>query len=155
LDEGDFDELFAMFNDPLVMRYYPGLKNRDETRTWLQRQLKGYEEFGHGLWAVRLRSSGEFLGQIGLLRQMVDGAAETEVAYLLKSAHWGKGYATEAAMKSRDYGFETLGREHLISLIRPVNTPSRAVAERLGMQVWKKTERVGWEHLVYRIDATP
>jgi RimJ/RimL family protein N-acetyltransferase len=151
LTDGDFDELHAMFNDPLVMRHYPGLKHRAETAEWLGWQRKSYEIHGHGLWAVELRASGEFVGQVGLLAQTVDGAGETEIGYLLKSAHWHKGYATEAAIACRDYGFDVLGRPHLISLIRPANAPSRAVAERVGMTVWKSVERRGWEHLVYRI----
>ena len=47
--------------------------------------------------------------------------------------------------------------DHVISLIRPENVPSRGVAERIGMTVWKETlhgaER--WLHLVYRVDAAP
>jgi RimJ/RimL family protein N-acetyltransferase len=151
LTDRDFNELYAMFNDPLVMRYYPGLKDRDETRAWSDWQRESYERHGHGLWAVELRSSGEFFGQVGLLAQTVDGVVETEIAYLLKSAHWHKGYATEAATGARDYGFKELGRSQLISLIRPENAPSRAVAERVGMTVWKTVMRRGIEHLVYRI----
>ncbi len=151
LTDGDFDELYAMFNDPLVMRYYPGLKDRAETAQWLGWQRESYERHGHGLWAVELRSSGELVGQVGLLAQTVDGLVETEIGYLLKSAHWHNGYATEAAIGCRDYGFDVLGRPHLISLIRPVNEPSRSVAERVGMSVWKSVDRRGWEHLVYRI----
>jgi RimJ/RimL family protein N-acetyltransferase len=45
----------------------------------------------------------------------------------------------------------------VISLIRPENAPSRGVAERIGMTVWKETlhgaER--WLHFVYRVDAAP
>jgi RimJ/RimL family protein N-acetyltransferase len=45
--------------------------------------------------------------------------------------------------------------DHVISLIRPENVPSRGVAERIGMTVWKETRHgtPAWVHLVYRIDA--
>jgi RimJ/RimL family protein N-acetyltransferase len=45
--------------------------------------------------------------------------------------------------------------DHVISLIRPENAPSRGVAEHIGMTVWKETKHgsLGWVHLVYRIDA--
>jgi len=144
-----------MFNDPLVMRYYPGLKDRSETAEWLAWQRESYARHGHGLWAVELRSSQEFVGQVGLLAQTVDGVGETEIGYLLKSAYWHKGYATEAAIACRDYGFNELGRSQLISLIRPANEASRAVAQRVGMVVWKIVMRRGIEHLVYRIQKGP
>jgi RimJ/RimL family protein N-acetyltransferase len=43
----------------------------------------------------------------------------------------------------------------VISLIRPENTPSRGVAERIGMTPWKETTfgSQGWLHIVYRMDA--
>jgi hypothetical protein len=43
----------------------------------------------------------------------------------------------------------------VISLIRPENVPSRGVAERIRMTVWKETRHgsAGWLHLVYRVDA--
>ena len=45
--------------------------------------------------------------------------------------------------------------DHVISLVRPENVPSRGVAEHIGMTVWKETHHgsLGWVHLVYRIDA--
>ena len=66
-----------------------------------------------------------------------------------------QGIATEAASACRDWAFATLPIDHLISLILPDNTPSRGVAENLGMTVWKQ---VPWGslmpqmHLVYRLD---
>jgi hypothetical protein len=45
--------------------------------------------------------------------------------------------------------------DHVISLIRPENMPSRGVAEHAGMSVWKETRHgsLGWLHLVYRVQA--
>jgi RimJ/RimL family protein N-acetyltransferase len=44
--------------------------------------------------------------------------------------------------------------DHVISLIRPENRPSRGVAENIGMTVWKETRHgsMAWLHLVYRVD---
>ena len=153
LQQSDFDELYAMFNDPLVMRYYPSMRDRQGTQQWLDGMRKGYAAEGYALWAVELRSTGEFVGQCGLLLQDVDGARHVEVGYLFKSAHWHKGYATEAARACKEYAFATLGVPSVISLIRPVNAPSRAVAERNGMKVEKTTTFRGYETLVYRVSA--
>ncbi|MFD0540845.1 GNAT family N-acetyltransferase [Actinomadura luteofluorescens] len=54
------------------------------------------------------------------------------VGWCLAREHWGKGYATEAARASLDYCLRELGAEEVISVILPGNSPSIAVAERIG-----------------------
>ncbi len=152
LRQSDFDELYAMFNDPLVMRYYPGLRDEHGTQAWLDWMIQDrYPKHGYGLWAVERKEDGAFVGQCGLLLQQVDGNDEVEIGYLLKSSEWHKGYATEAARACKEHAFTVLGCPYVISLIRLINTPSRAVAERNGMSVWKTTTFKGFESLVYRV----
>ena len=67
----------------------------------------------------------------------------------------GKGIATEAGEACREWAFEAQRPPFLISLIRPENIASRRVAEKLGFDVWEGTLRVGWGHIVYRLDAPP
>jgi RimJ/RimL family protein N-acetyltransferase len=57
--------------------------------------------------------------------------------------------ATEAAIASRDHAFERLGLRRVISLIRPENTPSQAVALRIGMQPERRSQHAGFEHIVF------
>jgi hypothetical protein len=73
------------------------------------------------------------LSRCGILVQDVEGATEHEIAYLLGSGWWGKGYATEAAAAIRDHARSELGLDRLISLIDPGNVASQAVARRIGM----------------------
>jgi RimJ/RimL family protein N-acetyltransferase len=152
LEQRDFDELFAMFQDPLVMRYYPALKSRGETQAWLDWVFAAYASHGHGLFAVERESDGAFLGQCGLTPQVVDGEEQIEIGYLFKSKHWHRGFAAESAIGCREYGFGELGRSKLISLVRPENKPSRAVAERAGMAVARTTTWKGLEHFIYAVE---
>jgi RimJ/RimL family protein N-acetyltransferase len=152
LEQRDFDELFAMFQDPLVMRYYPALKSRSETQAWLDWVFGAYASHGHGLFAVERESDDAFLGQCGLTPQVVDGEDLIEIGYLFKSKHWHRGYAAESAIGCREYGFGELGLSKLISLVRPENKPSRAVAERSGMTVARTTAWKGLEHFVYAVE---
>ena len=92
------------------------------------------------MWAAVERETGNFVGQVGLVEQRVDGESETEIGYLLLRRYWGRGFATEAALAARDHGFGTLGRERLISLIDPRNEPSMRVAERIGMRRERSAE---------------
>jgi [ribosomal protein S5]-alanine N-acetyltransferase len=73
------------------------------------------------------------IGRCGLLIQDVEDGTENEIAYLLGSEWWRRGYATEAAIAIRDHAQSQLGFERLISLIAPDNVASQAVARRIGM----------------------
>jgi len=131
LDDEEF--LYGILSDPIAMCYYPNAKNREETRDWIATAIEQYRDRGHWLWAVCLRATGDPVGQCGLIRQVVNNHDELEVAYLMARRYWGRGYATEAAIGCRNYAFETLRRDRLISLIHPENRASQRVAEKNGM----------------------
>ena len=57
-----------------------------------------------------------------------------ELGYLFQTAHWGKGYAAEAAAACRDYAFTVLHEAAVHSMIRNTHTASQNVAKRIGMQ---------------------
>jgi RimJ/RimL family protein N-acetyltransferase len=145
----DLDFIAEMLADPLVMRFYPQTYSRDEAAAWIERQMDRYAKHGSGLWLALDRATGEPVGQIGLLRQMVDGVEEPEVGYLLHRAHWSRGLATEAAAAVRDWAFQVRGEPHVISLIRPENVPSQAVALRIGMQPMRETTFHDLRHMVF------
>jgi RimJ/RimL family protein N-acetyltransferase len=113
------------------------------------KSMRRYAEEGTALWAMILKSNGEFAGDCGLTRQQVDDVTELEVGYHLARRYQGQGLATEAARACIDYAFSKLGLQRVISLIRPENLPSRRVAERNAMSVEKETIFVGLPHLVY------
>lgn len=145
----DLDFVAEMLAHPEVMRFYPKCHTRSESAEWIERQIARYERDGHGLWLALERGSGAPVGQIGLTIQQVDGSPEPEVGWLLHRDYWKRGFATEAAVASRDYAFRRLGLERVISLIRPVNAPSQAVARRIGMQPGRRAQHGGFEHIVF------
>jgi [ribosomal protein S5]-alanine N-acetyltransferase len=149
---GDLDFVAAMLADPEVMRFYPKCYTRDEAIAWIERQLKRYARHGHGLWLVLERTTGDPVGQVGLLIQNIRGVEEKEVAYLIHRPFWQRGFATEAAAACRDHAFEVFARQQVFALVRPENGPSQAVARKLGMQ--PEAERVWYsrfEHIVFSI----
>ena len=62
----------------------------------------------------------------------------------------GKGYAHEAALALRDWGFDVRGLKTIVSHIDPGNHRSRRLAERLGAELVSDPDRPGPEVLVYR-----
>jgi RimJ/RimL family protein N-acetyltransferase len=148
----DVDALAAVISDPETMRYYPAPFDRDGVEEWIERNRRRYETDGFGLWGMVLKSSGELVGDCGLMRQDVDSVLEVEIGYHVRRDLWGQGLATEAARACRDYGFARLQVDRLISLIRPENLLSRRVAEKNGMKIVKEVLWRGLIHCVYAIE---
>ncbi len=155
-DLSDAPALNEIQRDPNHMRFYPHPFSLDESREWIARRLVEYDEVGFSLWVVEDRATGEFLGNVGPTVQPVDGIDEVELGWSITPRRARQGIATDAALVCRDYCFDVLGLDHVISLVRPENTPSRGVAEKLGMTVWKETVHgsMGWSHLVYLVTVS-
>jgi ribosomal-protein-alanine N-acetyltransferase len=147
----DAPALARVLSDPDTMRYYPAPYDRTGVEQWITRNRQRYKDDGVGLWAMVLRSTGEMIGDCGIIRQPVEGHYLYEIGYHLRRDHWGQGLATEAATACRDWGFAALKADRLISLIRPENVPSQRVAERTGMTIWKEIDWRGLPHRVYSI----
>jgi [ribosomal protein S5]-alanine N-acetyltransferase len=150
----DVPALGKVLSDPITMRYYPHPYDEEGVRDWIDRNRWRYQEQGHGLWAMVLKTSGELIGDCGLIKQMVGGIDETEIGYHVRRDLWNQGFATEAARACRDHGFTHLPVDRLISLIRPENHPSCRVAEKNDMRV---ISEVMWHellHYVYAIDRS-
>jgi RimJ/RimL family protein N-acetyltransferase len=87
---------------------------------------------GIGVLVLRRRSDGVALGYSGIVVGR-GSVAEPELVYeLLPHAH-GHGYATEASRAVLAAGFAT-GRGRIWSTVRPWNTPSFRVLEKLGFR---------------------
>ncbi|MEI4771453.1 GNAT family N-acetyltransferase [Psychrobacillus sp. FJAT-51614] len=151
MNKVDAERLLEIFSDPEAMRYYPTIKNEQQTIEWIDWTLDNYTKHGVGLWIVEDKVTGEFLGQCGIVPQEVDGVIEMEIGYLFVRRVWGKGYATEAALACKNYGFNQLKLNKMVSLIDKNNIPSIKVAERIGMHVEKIIHKWGKGVCVYAI----
>lgn len=131
----DLSDLVGLYGDPKVRRHFPeGTLTHQQTREELEWMIDvHYIRHGYGLWATVLKQTGAFIGRCGLLAWQIDGRTEVEVAYLLDSAHWGQGLATEAARAIVGHAFETLPVDRLICMLDPENGASRRVAIKTGM----------------------
>ena len=148
----DNAELFKLFSDPVAMQYFPSTKNEEETKEWINETLNRYEKDSIGFYICINKKTLDVIGYCGLLLQEdVDGHDEIEIGYGLLRKYWHHGYATEAAIGCKKYGFDELNLKKLISLIRPENVPSIRVAINNEM-IWQK-DIVRWEnvHGIYAI----
>ena len=151
----DLDFVAAMLADPDVMRFWPRPQTRDEAVDWVRRQIDRYAEYGSGYWVAVLKSTGEPIGQYGLLPPGPDlerqGVAEANLGYMTHRPHWRNGYAAEASAACLAYAFEVQRRDGVACLIRPENAPSLAVARSLGLTLEKERVVVlaGFDHWVF------
>jgi RimJ/RimL family protein N-acetyltransferase len=151
-DLGDVDAMLDVLGDPVSMRHYPRPFDREATVSWVRRNLERYERDGFGLLAIEEQDGALVIGDCGPTIQDVEGESLVELGWHVRRDRQGQGFATESAVACRDRAFEELEVPFLISLIRPENVPSRRVAEKVGMRVWRETEHSGFAHLVYRVD---
>jgi len=150
----DAEALAQVLSDPETMRYYPAPIDRTGVKEWIRRNRRRYQEDGVGLWAMVLKSTGEMIGDCGIILQQVDGESLYEIGYHLRRDLWGRGLATEAAVACREWGFANFPVDRLISLIRPENLPSCRVAERNSMTIWKEVRWRGLRHCVYSVERS-
>lgn len=149
----DLDFVAEMLGDPEVMRYYPKTYDRGEAQGCMAAQIEKYRRDGYGLWRVSLLGSPAPVGLVGLVRQEVDGETFDEIGYLINRPWWQRGYATEAALGVRRFAFEVRRLPRVVSLVRPENVPSVAVAKKLGMTPEREIRFGGFRHLVYGVTA--
>ena len=142
----DVEDLAAIYADPMVMKFFPGTRSRQETKQKIENTIRRYQKYGYGLWATIYKPDNQFIGRCGLIPQIVDQCSELEIAYLLAQDYWGRGLATEAAKAIRDYGFEKIGCDRLISLIDRDNIASQKVAIKTGL-TYEKDVQIEDEHV--------
>jgi RimJ/RimL family protein N-acetyltransferase len=76
-------------------------------------------------------TTAEFLGYCGIRPH--DWLSEIEMGWHIRKAFWNQGLATEAALATRDLGFDRFGLDRLIALIDPMNVASLRVAKKIDM----------------------
>jgi RimJ/RimL family protein N-acetyltransferase len=151
----DTDALLHIFSDPRVMQSFGGIIfDRDRMEQWVRDNLEHQAGHGYGLFSVILAAENLLIGDCGLEHMEIDGRAEVEIGYDMRSAYWGRGFATEAAGAVRDFAFGVLKLPRVISLIRPENVASRRVAEKIGMVREKEIDRGGHPYWIYAQSRT-
>ena len=128
----DFDGFAAIYGDADVMRFLGPVQSRSDAWNGLARTIGHWALRGYGTWAVERKADHALIGRVGLINP--EGWPGLEVGWTLARAHWGHGFASEAASAALSYGFLTQSVDRLISCIDPGNHASQAVARRIGEQ---------------------
>lgn len=129
--------IFKLDSDPEVHKYLgkSPIKTIEEARDVIAFIRNQYITNGIGRWAMVEKVSGSFIGWAGLklMRDTVNNHADFyDLGYRLIKKYWGKGYATEAAIACRDYGFNELNQPVIYAMTATGNVGSRKVLEKAG-----------------------
>ncbi|HEX5753099.1 MAG TPA: GNAT family N-acetyltransferase [Archangium sp.] len=144
----DFEDSHALWSDPQVVRYITGKPSTSE-ETWfrLLRNAGHWQLLGFGYWVVREKSTGRFVGEVGLadfrrdITPSLGGAREA--GWVLAPWAQGKGFATEAVRAGLRWAEERFGPERVVCLIDPRNEASVKVAHRCGFREFARSTYKG------------
>lgn len=135
----DLEDSFALWGDPRVTRYIGGRPStREEAWARLLRNVGHWALLGFGYWAVREKSTGRYIGEVGLadFRREIEPSFEgaKEAGWALSPSVHGQGFATEAVNAMLRWADGQFGPERVVCIIDPGNEPSLKVAHRCGFR---------------------
>ena len=118
-------------------------------REWLPKMAAGTDL----MLAVRVKSTGEFLGMAGLHGI---GGAEPAIGIWIKEAAHGVGYGREAVATTIAWACRSIGATAFTYPVAVENLPSRRLAESIGGKITgtrklRKPSGVALDEVVYRI----
>lgn len=138
----DLEALALLSADPEVMFFSISgpTTDKEKVKEYLQKRIiDHYVQYGYGLYAIVHKERNCFIGYMGIVHQNIEGEDKIELGYRLFPNYWGQGLATEAALGVKQYAFNALGINELISIIDPRNVRSLAVARKVGMRYLKES----------------
>lgn len=131
----DFDDIYEILSDEETMAHYPKPFDQEEVKGWIQWNIDNYETFGFGLWVAELKENGQMIGDCGITMQTINGNVRPEIGYHIHKRYQNNGYATEAAIRCKNYVFENTPFNVVYSYMKHANAASCAVAVKNGMQL--------------------
>lgn len=135
----DHAPLAAVLGDPEVRRFYPTIATPEQARAQLDFSIARQSTVGFHFGAAELKSTGQFVGLIGLgyipepTRAAIRGQPAVEIGWQFDKAFWGQGLAPEGARGWLDYGFGPLGLPQIVAFTFAGNLPSQRVMAKIGM----------------------
>ncbi|WP_282044100.1 GNAT family N-acetyltransferase [Winogradskyella flava] len=134
----DAQDFFEMDSNPNVHRYLGNnpVTSIEQSKAWIRDILEQYKNYSIGRLAMIKKDTGEFIGWSGLKfeRELRQEFNYYDLGYRLKEDFWRKGYATEAALASLDYGFKDLKLKEICAAADVNNLASNYILQKIGMQ---------------------
>ena len=138
LEEKDLPDMMEMAREPDTFKYLKKFRDMTEeeygrflyTKLEQIRQKKGYH------WAVRLQSTGAFVGAVNL--NPVGNSSRRQIGCQLRREFWQQGFASELTKRVLTFAIEEAGLTEVYGVFEKDNFISRRLLEKLGF-VWQET----------------
>lgn len=141
----DEDALVEVHSDPRMSTYFPTVFDRDYVIGFIARVREAEKNSGFCFGAAIDKGTGVMIGTIGLMVIPFEApfTPAVEVGWRVACPYWGRGYASEGARVSIDWGFDELGLSEIVSIAVPENARSTRVMRRIGM---RRDEQGDFDH---------
>jgi RimJ/RimL family protein N-acetyltransferase len=133
----DFPAYCALWADPNVTRHL-GCQPNTVEESWarLLRNAGQWSLLGFGSWLVEEKSTGDFVGEVGLFnyKRDIDPPLTSipEIGWVLSPAKHGLGYATDAVFALIEWARAHFTSTELACIIDPDNSASLRIAAKIG-----------------------
>jgi RimJ/RimL family protein N-acetyltransferase len=129
----DASFVVGLFNDAAFLRFIgdKAVRTEADAIAYIEREyIASYSRNGFGPYCVQRKHDAIPVGMCGLLLR--DWLPDADLGYAFLPAHWGQGYAVEAARGVIAYAVNVLGLRRVVAITDPENTDSMKVLSRVG-----------------------
>jgi [ribosomal protein S5]-alanine N-acetyltransferase len=152
----DAKGIFELDSDPEVHQYLGNnpIKKMEQAVETIKFIKQQYIDNGIGRWAVIEKMTNTFIGWGGLklIKETINEHNHYyDLGYRFIKKYWGKGYATETAIASLQYGFNELKLPEIFAMAEVHNTGSDSVLRKAGLKLIELFYDDGIPHNWYKI----
>ena len=156
----DHEEMYDLVSRPETFRFAQREPmGREDSWARLLRHVGNWAALGYGLFAVRERQNGAFVGEVGLasFRREFEPPFEClpEATWSFLPQAQGRGYATEAAAAAQLWAEREAVITRSMCMIHPDNRSSIRVAEKLGFDEYARANHKGQLAILFRRLRSP
>ncbi|WMY72469.1 GNAT family N-acetyltransferase [Buttiauxella selenatireducens] len=133
----DVEALFRIYGDPRTHAFNPAGPhlNIERSRQSLERRIADRKVYGFDDWAIMEKDKPHhIIGFGGVFVSEFNGILTNNLGYRFEPDAWGKGYATELSERAINYGFEDIGLQEIVGVVRENHLASKRVLEKVGMK---------------------
>ena len=127
--------ILELLNDPAWLQFIGdrGVRTLDDARDYIRKgPLEMYARLGFGLYLTELKEGSVPIGICGLIKR--DSLQDVDIGFALLPQFRARGYASEAAAATMEYGKSVLGLKRIVAITSPSNLDSAKVLEKLGLR---------------------
>ena len=117
-----------------------GIRTVEDAANFIENKVRpAYAEFGFGFYKIILKSNGNPIGTVGLIKRPT--LEHVDIGYALLPEYEGKGYTSEAATRMLDHAINTLSINPVLGITTPTNFASHRILEKIGL---RKVDTMEW-----------